>query len=229
MPLSIPSEIDFCVVSSGGVGSKMLVKALKASSHLHRTGEREIIAAHSHLRVPPKIISANTRILYMFGDPRDAVVSFFDRRKSKHDRHGFNTKIIDKPNIHWVLQHCDNIESQAFDMDETWDLHKFLGNGLDYFKLEEHFDNWFYSNMDYNIVFVRYENIWDNVKALGKTLQLNIDHFPDKIERRSKWRNLDSTDKTRCNEIYGSFSERMNKLPDIFTVRLGSIMPCSYL
>jgi len=229
MSLAIPEELDFCIVSSGGVGSKMLVKALIASSRLHRTGNRGLIAAHSHMRIPPETIPEGTKILYMFGDPRDSVVSFFDRRKSKHDRHGFNTKIIDKPNIYWVLQHCENVECKTFDMDETWGLHKFLENGLDYFNLEEHFDSWFYSNTDYDIVFVRYENIWDNVKALGKTLELDIKRFPEKIERRSKCENLDSADKTRCNEMYGSFSERINKLPDIFTVRKGDVVPCPYL
>ena len=224
MSLPIQKEVDYCVISSGGVGSKMLVKALRASSRLYEKSSGEVVATHNHIRTPPEVIPDNTRIIYMFGDPRDSVVSFFDRRKSKHDRHGFNTRIIEKPNKHWVLQHFNNIGSYAYDMDETWGLHKFLENRLDYFKLEEHFDSWFYSNLDYDIVFVKYENIWSNVYALGQTLCLNIDKFPEKVQRRSKWINLEGVDKIRCDEMYGSFAARINNLPDIFTIRGGVVV-----
>ena len=205
----------------------MLVKALRASTHLPDPGGGTIMATHGHLRIPPGRIQANKRVLYMFGDPRDAVVSFFDRRNSRHGRHGFNAKIKDVPDDSWVLKHCANIESSADDMDKSWDLRRFLDNGLDCFRLKEHFDNWCYSDVNYDIVFVRYESIWDNKAALAKMLGLTMDRFPEKIERRSKWDDLEDEDKSRCDELYGAFARRLAGLPDLFTVRQGEIIACS--
>src|SRR5436309_8767116 len=87
------------VSSFGGVGSKCLVKGL-----LQTDDQKALSEAHTHLPQPPAAIRG-TKVIYVFGDPYDALVSFFQRRTKRTASQGFNG-IEGNGDPAWVVRHC---------------------------------------------------------------------------------------------------------------------------
>src|SRR6185503_3715850 len=153
--------VRILVSSFGGVGSKCLVKGL-----LQTDDETTLGQAHTHMRQPPSRKALDNRaMIYMFGDPFDAVLSFFNRRTKRTLAHGFKSREGGGDNS-WVVKHCRNIGGDYQAMSADWDLSAYLDNGVDLLGMEEHFDNWTNARTDYPILFVRYETMWDHVRDI---------------------------------------------------------------
>jgi hypothetical protein len=103
---SLPNG-PFHVISFGGSGSKILADALFLA--MSEAPRPEVAQLHSHRRLPPASIPTGQHIVYVFADPRNAVLSFFDRRTANHNFAGFGARSIDKPAPQWVLQHMENL------------------------------------------------------------------------------------------------------------------------
>src|SRR5688572_2856214 len=117
------------VSSFGGVGSKCLVKGLLQTDDL-----RILKQAHPHLRTPPDARALDGRtMIYIFGDPFDAVISFFKRRVRKTRTHGFDTR-EGQGNVLWAVNHCKHIGGDHEAMRPEWDLSAYLHNGVDLFR-----------------------------------------------------------------------------------------------
>lgn len=177
---------------------------------------------HGHRRVAPDAIPAGMHLIYMFGDPRDAVVSFFARRERRHERHHFfllpNRA---EPRPKWVMWHLANLEVSPEPVTEAWDLARYLGHDRDVFKLEEHATNWLLCDRPYRITFIRYEALWENLDALAQHLGLAGINLASKVERASSWQSLPVEQQQAINQMYGPLTERLDALPDLFYSEAG--------
>jgi NDP-sugar pyrophosphorylase family protein len=91
----------------------------------------------------------------------------------------------------------------------------------DIFKFENHFDNWL-KGSDYPIMFVRYEAIWENLDKILEYSEVPNDYwetFPEKKQRESKVSSLPKQFQQGIKEIYSDFSERVEKIDDVFVVK----------
>lgn len=210
----------FHVLSFGGSGSKALADALFAQMV---TGDDIRVAdLHSHRRIPPAAIAAGQQLIYVFADPRDAVMSFFERRKRRttvHNFEGYGGPNIHKPMPQWVMMHLKNLQAAPGPITSEWDLPRYLEQSQDLFRLDEHLDNWLYARAPYRITFVRYDTLWDNRDAIAQHLRLNSLDLRDRAPRSSNWRDLARINQDRLNAMYGPLADRLAALPDVFVVQ----------
>lgn len=205
------------VISYGGVGSKMLARWVY-SGHDKATWRRN----HLHTRNPQPFRRTDCTFLYLFGDPRDAVISLFARRMRRHPRHSFTPQADPVSAKHvpaYVIRHLRNIDGISSSIDESWDIDAFARNArVDPFKLEDHFDRWFNANGYLDIIFIRYETLWNNKEAICDLLSIPTTELPEYHEREASWQKQPDAVQTRLCDLYGSFAARLESYPDIFRV-----------
>lgn len=216
-----PYKRDFAVFSFGGVGSKLLVKWLLGRDQT----ARHYGSAHYHWRLPPLHVNNGQQVIYMFGDPRDSIISFYQRRTSRHERHGFGSSAYtkDDPAPDWPLKALRNIEADSSGFSTEWGLADYLDQQRDYFRLEEHFDFWLGARRDFDILFVKYETLWENFEFLGELLGLPSRAIPERVSRRADWRAEPPKVRSALNALYGKLAENLASLPDVFLQRGGRI------
>ena len=207
-------EIPDCyVVSFGGVGSKLLLKGLFPGQP-----PKVLKTRHHHWRWPPEAMDAESQVIYLFGDPRNSVVSFFNRRKTQHAGHGFREK--ERPGQpDWARRHCRNVAGDWRELSADWDLPAFLAHRRDLFRLEEHFDNWLNAAWPPRILHVRFESLWSNLPTVFEFLDLptaRAADFPPCQARASDWRDQPEAERAGLDEVYGAFSRRLEALPNVF-------------
>lgn len=205
---------ELLLSSFGGVGSKCLLKGVLGTGKWHRLRH-----AHTHMRTPPNAATAERRkIVYMFGDPLDAVLSFFDRRsRGRTILHGFSGK-VGPPQMDWVVTHCRHLGGDYERMDANWSLEDYLENGEDLFRMEDHFDRWTTSKMSYPILTIRYETMWEHLPLIFAYLclpQSRIRGFPPKRERRANFRDYPPQVQSKLLDMYGCLQEKIREYPDI--------------
>ena len=217
-----PPNIPVIVCSFGGCGSKMLINWIyKDSIEVKRL-------AHLHWRFPALEGNQKQKIVYIFGEPRNSVVSFFQRKVRKHERHGFVAKKASKPNLGLALarvrKHIINIEAEiSKEYKDTWTLSDLINYQWDIFRLEEHFDNWFYRRFNYKIYFVKYEAIWENKALIAKHLQIDQNALPEFVPRAANYQNESEDIIAGLNRMYGDFALRLQSLPGFFVLENGQM------
>lgn len=208
------SMLRVLVSSFGGVGSKCLVKGLL------QTKDRTILGdAHTHLRAPPEHRDLDGRaVIYMFGNPYNAVISFFNRRMRKTRSHGFNTR-EGEGDVFWAVKHCRNMGGDHQAMKPEWDVAAYLENGVDLFRMEQHFDNWVNAKTDYPILFVRYETMWQHLREIFHFMGLPesaLAKFPPRERRGSSWEHEPEEVRVKLANMYGRLREKIDAVPDIW-------------
>jgi hypothetical protein len=202
------------VSSFGGVGSKCLVKGL-----LQTQDEALLGPSHTHLRAPPEKRALDGRtMIYMFGDPYNALISFFKRRIKRTAAHGFKG-FEREGDIFWALKHCRNIGGNHEAMKPEWDLAAYLDNGVDLLKMEEHYDNWVNAKTDYPILFVRYETMWDHLREICNFVGLPesvIAAFPGQEARGSRWEDEPEATMANLKKVYGRLHDKITAAPNIW-------------
>ena len=83
------------------------------------------------------------------------------------------------------MRALQNLECDPGPLTSDWDLARFLENGQDLFRLEEHFDNWLYSRIPYQVIFCCYESLWQNWSNLQEILEVNLPELPPQKQRRA--------------------------------------------
>src|SRR4051812_1073782 len=202
------------VSSFGGVGSKCLVKGL-----LQTADEKILNQAHTHLRLPPgKDVLDGRKMIYMFGDPYNAVVSFFNRRKMRTRAHGFDGR-GGGGDPFWVVKHCRNIGGKHAAMNPNWELMDYLKNGVDLLEIEQHFDNWVQARTEYPILFLRYETMWDHLQDIYNFVglpQSDIARFPAQQPRGSSWQEQPESLKLGLAKMCGALHKRIMNAADVW-------------
>jgi hypothetical protein len=213
----LPKAAPIHVVSPGGVGSKYLVGWLYPDEPV---GSRS--KAHSHRRLPPVRVRQGERFIYVFGDPRNILLSIFNRRQARHERHGFQdlNAVRDEPAPDFAMRHARNLQVFVETMTADWDLAEYLAQQQDVFRFEEHFDFWLSTDADFEVVFVRYETLQKRAGELAA--YLGIERTPLQFRpRASDWTALDERSQRRINKMYGPLARRLEALPDLFSVKDG--------
>jgi hypothetical protein len=201
------------VNSFGGVGSKTFVRAC-----VGRDGRAALGPAHGHLRTPPASVPRSQRVVYLLGDPWNAVISFFGRRGGRHERHGFDGR-GGGPVPHWAQKHCRNIGGDWRALSPEWDLAAFLAGGRDLFRLEDHYANWRTATLPYPILFVRFEDHWRHLPAILDFLELPgaaAERFPPPQKRSSDWTAQPDAVRAGLDALYGGLRARLLAEPPVF-------------
>ncbi len=216
-----PKNIPIIVCSFGGCGSKMLTNWIYQDTlNLNKR------AAHLHWRFPALEGNQKQKVVYIFGEPRNSVVSFFQRKVHKHECHGFAANKNTKPKLGlaWLRKHIIGLEAEIpKEYKDTWTLFDLIDYQLDIFRLEEHFDNWFYRRLNYKIYFVKYEAILKNKALIAKHLQIDQNALPEFVPRAANYQNESEEIVAGLNRIYGDFAQRLQSLPSFFVLENGQM------
>jgi len=218
---------ELLVNSFGGCGSKLLAKQIIHSLDLPLPYGQY----HKHERNPELIeLDDIQRKVYVYGDPLQAILSFFVRQKVNTHLHGFNPTVQDG-RLDWVNRHCRNLKGNVEGMRYEMSLVDFIENGDDFFKLEDFFNRWIKHAHTSPILFVRYETIWDNLKGIAEQLELPasfINNFPAKEPRSADINVLSELQQDKLKDMLSNLISNINELPDLFLLGHKSIKPDVY-
>lgn len=211
------TEQSIGIISCGAAGSKMFTQFLYPEVSSKLLGN-----FHGHYRCPETAPERFTGFVYMFADPRDAVISFFERRERLHGNHGFRQERKDAgdkqwqaSNREWVRNHLVNLECDPASVDASWSLEAYLENcSEDVFRFEEHFDNWRADN-DRDVLFVRFESLWDREADLRRIFNRPGANLPTYTPRAANWKTYPPEVIDGLNLHYGRFANRLAGFPDI--------------
>ena len=140
---------DYRLVSTGGVGSCAVEEW--ARDKLTRT--QDGVRWSAHTRSPVIASDKPVKVLYIFGNPYNQLLSFH--------RRGF----LRSPYLH-----CQHVSGDVGGISQEleWSLDTYLANGRGYLNLKEHFLGWMtHSQRTYQIMFVKYENMPDHIQELS--------------------------------------------------------------
>eukprot|EP00882_Tetradesmus_deserticola_P011750 GHRQ01012433.1.p1 GENE.GHRQ01012433.1~~GHRQ01012433.1.p1 ORF type:complete len:254 (+),score=62.62 GHRQ01012433.1:621-1382(+) len=140
--LSDPSfDLQACICSVGGVGSTHLSNFLtRAGISCNLLTDQD---AMRHVNRPPAHLSPGTCLVYLFGDPLACVASHYRRNQAYHQ----------------ALKTSGNPELNESTFPKN--LQEYLCRGEDLFGLQQHLDNWLETRTQCDILFVRYERMFD--------------------------------------------------------------------
>jgi len=211
--------LPFTVYSFGGSGSKYLVKKICDELHL-----RDYDRYHSHERRPTvQLLAEGGRAIFVYGEPIDAVMSFFARRISRTDQHGY-LPTDGSGNRLWAMLHCRNVGGRSERIDPNWDFEAYLAQGEDFYDLESFMQSWLELRIPQEILFVRYESMWRECPAIAKYMGFGqgfVARFGSPKERRSKSSDLDPKMLEHAQTIYAPVRNLLNTLPDLFVLSGG--------
>jgi hypothetical protein len=216
-------DADIVVATFGGCGSKMVVNWLYQGSDA-----TEKIPLHRHERIPPRAAPRGS-VIYVFGDPRNTIVSFFERRNGFTANHGFANKLgtmdpAPPGNSGWCMTALSNLQADGEAMDEGWGLEEYLRYGVDLFRLQEHFNMWLHSPLPYPVFFLKYEHFWEVAPLVRRYLVADCGPVPSKRVRRADWTALSPYLRAALEQMYGLFAKHLESLPGFFLARDGSII-----
>jgi len=193
-------KTELIVVSFGGVGTTFLIEFLANYFKLNHPNDHDGLK-HTHL--PPISINKALKVLYIYGDPREAIISLF--RRGYHSMHSKK-----------MMRFIPNTKA----IPEDWSLSDYLNSGKDRFGFENHFNNWYHKYQVYNTAYIKYDYLWEqsNLKRLFDFLGLpysQISRFPKRLPRKSKFDNLNTEEDRKINMMYGEFAKKLSIMPQI--------------
>lgn len=199
LPLAITTNMDILVASFGGVGTSFFMHFLKKHRQINCPHDMDGL---KHTPIPPLTITPNLKAVYIFGDPIEATVSLF--------RRGYHQAHLTK------LAKARNSTDQNFPKNIT--IEGYAENLEDWFRFEEHYQNWRNIETPYPILFIKYQAIWDKIDTIFEFLELPSElksEFPVQKARQSKIDTLSKSTRENLEKLYGDFSEQVSQLPEI--------------
>ena len=190
-----PNRIDhqLQLTSFGGAGTTALTRhLLEAGVSLPKTPGQW---PFKHRRRPPRAdeVPDGFRVIYIVGDPRDAVLSIFRRR-------------YQIGHYSWLNEGYPEAEIEA----RLTDLETFLAAGIEDFGLADHVDGWRNHPPGYPVMFLRYESLGDAWDEIASFVGLPAD-YPrlDFVPRRSDWQSIDAPMRGQLDALYGELGARI--------------------
>jgi hypothetical protein len=202
------------ITSIGGVGTTFLYRfATEAGLNIYRSYDGGDVVSdwgiwkhtrfpigHSHhqgLEVLP-----GYRVVYIVGDPRDALMSIY--------RRGFN---------YWAIDRLDLSNEDVATLRSCQSLDDYLSHGKDLYQFADHVDRWIQgAGGHYPVMVIKYAAIWSNKDQLLDFMQVpekSRGLFPEQKDRNSDWSSLDPERRDRICHIYGDLADRIESLPDV--------------
>jgi hypothetical protein len=159
---------------------------------------------HKHARRPPlaQEVPPGFRVVYVVGDPRDAVVSIFRRNYQLG---------------HFRALH--NREPSAQERERLASLDAFVAVGEDGFDLSGHLRGWRAHPPGYPVLFVKYDHLnaaWESILDFVG-LPRGTHGLPAR-ERVSDWRTLPASTRRQIDLIYGELASFIDSLPPVEVV-----------
>jgi len=185
----------YYLISHGGCGTHAYLDLM------YKCGKARPPGWKSHRRDPNIEITTPGRMVYLYGDPYDAMLSFDRRGFFEHE------------------SHCRNISGDAAGMGRLRDksLLGFLRNGIEYFDIANHVRGWMnYSARSYDIMFVKYERLAYLIPDILDYLDIPSEcqkHF-QWVPRQSKWQNASPEIQQRLESMFGEYREWWMGLDD---------------
>lgn len=196
----IPENIDVLVGSFGGCGSSFFTKFLAQYKTVNHNHTRNELKDLKHVDRPPLTLQQNLKAIYIFGDPYNAIYSMFRRKLQRNNSILFLSNYFINP----------------IDVDCT--LEQYLEEGIDRLKLGNAFENWSNSKVNYPIMLVKYEALWDHLPEIFDYLEIprsEIKNFPNQKERNSNWQSLSQEAKHNLHQMYGELHYKIKDYDEI--------------
>ena len=155
-----------------------------------------------HSPRPPVTLNSNLKFIYVFGDPVNSVISLFRR----NFQYPHSSKLA-KMNPQYSRL-----------MSPDWTLEDYAREGADLFGFQNHFSNWYHSEVQNDILFVRMETMHQHVEAILDFTGLSrekADRFPAKFQRKSNADALPAEIRDGLHAIYRDFKRQLDSVPDI--------------
>jgi len=190
------------VTSFGGSGTTALCAHLLAADVDLQPGPAQW--PFKHRRQPPSAdeVPDGFRVLYLVGDPRDAVLSIFRRNLQFGHYGGVHGRAPDDE----VRRRLATLEG-------------FLATGVDEFELADHVDGWLNHPSGYPVLVIRYEHVVDHWDRIREFLQLEPGNQPPELRpRRSDWTALAEPMRGQLQQMYGALAARIEALPPTLLV-----------
>lgn len=190
------------VTSFGGSGTTALCAHLLAAGVDLQPGPGQW--PFKHRRQPPRRdeVPEGFRVVYLVGDPRDAVLSIF-RRNFQFGHYGALHGQVPGPEPKTRLE----------------SLETFAAAGIDDFALSDHVDGWMHHPAGYPVLFVRYDRLRDAWEEMNVFVGLAPDHpFLPPRTRASDRRAVPSALKEQLDAMYGELARRLDSLPPALLV-----------
>ena len=152
-----------------------------------------------HGRTPPAAdqVPPGYRVVYLLGDPRDAVLSVFRRSLQVGHYRG--------------LRDGEPDEAAAA---RLADVATFLDAGVDDFELADHLDRWWDHPSGYPVLFVRFDRLEAAWPTVCEHVGLPADAAPLAVAaRHSDWRSLPDAQRRSIDAMYGELAARIAELP----------------
>jgi hypothetical protein len=168
------------IYSYGGCGCTALRVALGLQNH----------APDKHQRNPP-IRLRNAKIGYIYGDPRNSIISFYRRWQKKNIQHlhGENLGVYFRPGI---------------------TFEQYLARGVDIFQLENHFHNWTnWTPKGSKLILIKFEDLFANLDQISEFFGQEIRIEPK--DRQSNWKDLPKPQKERLTQIFTSLLDKIKQ------------------
>lgn len=159
---------------------------------LSKATANKVYKTHSPIPNAPK----NCKVLYMFGDVYNTILSFHNSW-IKHGTHGKPNKGILKNMI------VENPNGTPFEV-KTFDFVKWI-------------NNWYRSH-SFPIMFIRYEKMHENAREIMGFCGLQskpLSIFPKFRKRKTNWRKCTKDQINNLKLFYGEAYEFVNTLPNI--------------
>jgi len=187
---------SFTLCSPGGCGSARMVYCLEKNGLIRVYPSQydkytSKICIDNHRRVPPK--NSSNKILYMYADPRDILLSSLNRGASND----------------WAWSHCVHLEGNLNYFDRFTSkvtIKEILKDGIDPFGLEEHFLNWLNSEIHYELMLLKYESLEDS-NVFQKVLdffEVDGNYTYDWRPRKTSYLNLPKEQQIEITKLFNN-------------------------
>lgn len=142
---------------------------------------------------PPKIhLNTNVRVIYIFADPVDVILSLLRLYKEKGEA--------------WMREHYEHLKAPYTDFNNI--IYE------DQLRLEKHFDAWIKEDR-IPVAFVRYEELWNHQKEVSEFLEVPI-QLPSYKDRNSR-KNFNTQPLEELMITYFSLREKVFNLEGFFS------------
>ena len=187
--------VDVMVCSHGGVGTTFISEFISRYLRVNDPYDRD----HSkHIPLPPRWISRDIKIIYVYGNPSEAAMSLFAR--------GYAALQSSKNGVLFPVERNESFES-------------YLERGEDRLGLTAHLSRWANpENHRNNVFLVKYDKLWENTASIISFLGLDpksIDLFPERKTRKSCLRDLSERQTVQLRRIYERYTSIERSMADV--------------
>jgi hypothetical protein len=199
----VNKDLDLLVCSFGGVGTSFFIKYISQYKIVNHVSNEDGL---KHLAHPPIAKNKNLKVIYIVGNPYNAVISIF--RRNHQYTHSKN-----------LLKYCPNVEPIA----KGTNLEEYLDRKVKKLKIRKHILNWInVKDNTYPIMVIKYEYLWEYIDEILYYLDIPLSEkkkFPKREARKSDIFNLDKCTQTKLVSMYKDAFVIYNNIKPIFIIQ----------